>query len=584
MVLTRLLPLILALQFFFYFPIIGQPTNSDSLLRIWNDENLADSIRGDAIYALVWDNYMSSQPDSAIYYSDILLKEAIKEKNTSWEMQALNLMGVYYGSVADYPQAIETFKRKLALSQRLNQQENVARSYNNIGVCYQELGVYDLSLEYYKKCFAVFEKLNHPVSLAITLINIGHIFERTGNFEEAKKSARKAIDLLNQHDKEVETGTAYLILGTTEWRLGNVEQAMSDLNKSIALSEKFNKNWVKAQGLDMLGQVALSINDPANAQAHFSESLLLNKDLKNYKNLASNLVNLGKLALSNNQTDQAISYCQQGLETASDIAVLNEQAEACECLYKAFKQNGDHQQALVYHEKEWALRDSLINEEKIRTLTTIQLNYEHNKEQALMEKEKQYQQTIITMQRRGMYVLTGLFLLVLLGGIVIFVQKKRLESAYDMLMQKNREVLKSEKITKATEKAKTNAALSKNDSTQPNYPFHSLEQKIQYALVEDEIFLDPEITLTKLADQLNTNTSYLSKAINTGFHKNFNSLINEYRIKKVIAYMEDNIDTPFTIESLGKDAGFKSRSAFHNAFKKHTGLTPSFYISKLKEG
>ena len=82
---------------------------------------------------------------------------------------------------------------------------------------------------------------------------------------------------------------------------------------------------------------------------------------------------------------------------------------------------------------------------------------------------------------------------------------------------------------------------------------------------------------------LNTNTSYLSKTINSTFNKNFSTLINEFRIKRVINNIEDNLHDIYTIETLANNAGFKSRSTFNTAFKKYTGVSPTTYIANKEE-
>ena len=110
-----------------------------------------------------------------------------------------------------------------------------------------------------------------------------------------------------------------------------------------------------------------------------------------------------------------------------------------------------------------------------------------------------------------------------------------------------------------------------------------LKDKIEHVLIDNQLYLQTDITVHKLAKLVDSNTTYVSKTINEGFYKNFSSLINEYRIKAALEYLEAGQYEQFTIESLGQKAGFKSRAAFINAFKKYTGVTPSFYIKQLKE-
>jgi len=102
------------------------------------------------------------------------------------------------------------------------------------------------------------------------------------------------------------------------------------------------------------------------------------------------------------------------------------------------------------------------------------------------------------------------------------------------------------------------------------------------ALLKNEVFLTPGITINSLAEMLNTNRQYLSVVINKYYRNNFNKLINEYRIGAAINLFELDRDFKFTIEYVATETGFKNRTSFIQAFKDHTGLTPSAFREKYR--
>lgn len=93
--------------------------------------------------------------------------------------------------------------------------------------------------------------------------------------------------------------------------------------------------------------------------------------------------------------------------------------------------------------------------------------------------------------------------------------------------------------------------------------------------------MDSDIDLETLSKKLDTNRSYLSKVINKNYDKNFNTLINEFRVVEILKYFEKKEHLQFTIETLAKKAGFKSKSVFNKSFKQYTGLSPSKYIKEF---
>jgi AraC-like DNA-binding protein len=96
--------------------------------------------------------------------------------------------------------------------------------------------------------------------------------------------------------------------------------------------------------------------------------------------------------------------------------------------------------------------------------------------------------------------------------------------------------------------------------------------------MEDEMpYLNPELTLNDLAEQLKIPSHNLSEILNTRLHQNFFDFINQYRVDEVKRNLEDPRKEHLTLLSIGLDAGFNSKSAFNAIFKKYMNLTPSEY-------
>lgn len=120
-----------------------------------------------------------------------------------------------------------------------------------------------------------------------------------------------------------------------------------------------------------------------------------------------------------------------------------------------------------------------------------------------------------------------------------------------------------------------------NIQSQPNKEkeeFKDLVAKLEKIMEEKKLFLDPQLTIQKTAEYLETNRSYLSKAINTNLNTNFPGYINDLRIKETIRLISEGAAINLTLEVLAENSGFANRSVFISAFKKYTGVTPSFFI------
>ncbi|MEM6359959.1 MAG: helix-turn-helix domain-containing protein [Bacteroidota bacterium] len=99
--------------------------------------------------------------------------------------------------------------------------------------------------------------------------------------------------------------------------------------------------------------------------------------------------------------------------------------------------------------------------------------------------------------------------------------------------------------------------------------------------IDQYVYLNPELTLALLAEQFATNQKYLSQVIHENFDMNFNRFINKYRVKHCKKLINSGSAGALTIEAIGLESGFNSRTAFYSAFRLETGETPGEYLNRI---
>lgn len=112
----------------------------------------------------------------------------------------------------------------------------------------------------------------------------------------------------------------------------------------------------------------------------------------------------------------------------------------------------------------------------------------------------------------------------------------------------------------------------------PNNDNSDWRPKIEQVFKEQQLYLDPELSLSDLATKLKTNTSVLSAAINQNFGKNFNDFVNEYRVEAVKRQLKDPAKAHLSLLGVALECGFNSKSTFNRAFKKFTGKSPKEFV------
>lgn len=108
-------------------------------------------------------------------------------------------------------------------------------------------------------------------------------------------------------------------------------------------------------------------------------------------------------------------------------------------------------------------------------------------------------------------------------------------------------------------------------------------QKLDGYMKTHKPYLEPELTLSHLADQIEIPSHYLSQIVNEKLGQNFLDYINNHRIEEAKMKLIDANSQQFTILSIAFDAGFNSKSTFYSAFKKATGMTPNQFRNSKKQ-
>ena len=101
---------------------------------------------------------------------------------------------------------------------------------------------------------------------------------------------------------------------------------------------------------------------------------------------------------------------------------------------------------------------------------------------------------------------------------------------------------------------------------------------------DSAIISDPDFSLQALATRVDSNTKYVSWAINATYGKNFKTYVNEYRIREAARRLADpqRYGNP-TMATLAEQLGYKSPTSLNQAFKRIFGMTPAAYQKLIRQ-
>ena len=148
-------------------------------------------------------------------------------------------------------------------------------------------------------------------------------------------------------------------------------------------------------------------------------------------------------------------------------------------------------------------------------------------------------------------------------------QKKQLNSNLSKLA-----IMGKYNITGKKEKAATYRGL-----VSPKL-MEELKDQILNIILFQQRYRDKNYSAQQLAEDLETNTRYISAVVNVKFNMNYTSFVNKFRIEEAMAILASKKYKDLNMEDISTMVGFANRQSFYASFYRINGMTPREY--KLK--
>lgn len=104
--------------------------------------------------------------------------------------------------------------------------------------------------------------------------------------------------------------------------------------------------------------------------------------------------------------------------------------------------------------------------------------------------------------------------------------------------------------------------------------------KLEESMDVRRAYLDPNLTLTTLADALGITPHMLSQLLNVWVGKSFFVYVNGRRVEALMTALADPRNAQRGVLDLGFEVGFSSKSTLNSFFKKHTSTTPTAFRAR----
>lgn len=512
--------------------------------------------------------YKNINPEKAKFYADQLYKNAIKNNNVKEKAKAIYNRAYIQEKLGNTEVALKLTDSSLAIARQLNNDSLLLKNTNFKGVIYSNKGNYNEALNYYSKAEIIAERLGNLNDILLMSRNIGVIRIKIGDYKSAKdvfSNNLEKIKVSSIKGFEREHALNYYNIADAHLKMGDYKQALKYADSSIGFLSHKNVSDLYVPFYSIIAIINFH-------QGNYKKTIEICNDLvfkinktQNKKKLVTPYLELGRSYLKLDDCNTAIFYFEGIKKLINEHSIsFPELGETYESLARCYISIGDKDKAKINID----LFSEFI---KIKDATNSDINYKINKD---LESRLETLDAKNRLQKRTMNYFYGLaaFLVVLFS--LIYWKKQTL----------NNKRFKKLLLTIEELERPQGQSLDEPKTIPKDVNPENVEQilKALDKFESSELFLSTQCNLVYVAKKLKTNTSYLSKVINTHKGKPFKSYLTELRINASLIHLKNNKQLRlYTIKALAEEFGFKRYETFSRAFKTQTGIYPSVYIKNL---
>ncbi len=366
--------------------------------------------------------------------------------------------------------ALELTDKIIDFSKNNNYSIGLIRGYNVLGSIYQRKAEYQKALSYFNLAIDIARKKKHTKDLSMVLYNLSGLYSNISNYEKSFSASLEALNLkLLIHDSEG-VARCYRQISENFFTKGDLNKAIIYSNKAVLMQRALGKpksllKTLSSRAVILIEQkkiknaladlieakhISDSIQDESNLSALYlhlglcydnlqkkdSAIIYYDKSLRESNSTNNNLLktvcynNLGELYLKEKKFDLAEKNLLLGLEVAKMIHSNLDIKFIEGNLSQLYFSKGEYKKAFDHKENFEAYSDSVLNEQKMKTIEELSLKFETKeiaKENELLQAEVKLEELKVT--RRNILIYSVL-IVVLLSSIILFlfIRKRQVKS------------------------------------------------------------------------------------------------------------------------------------------------------------
>lgn len=332
------------------------------------------------------------------------LSEEDRRLYTDRYILVLNARGNILKNLSRCEEAIQVQQRIIELCRQTENHTQEAYATFNMGSCYFIQGDYPRALEYYLKSPEIMRDSVKKAGMSAGVnLGVGGIYAEMGQIDSARVYYKKALK--NARDIQrarTEIGTLEN-LGVLELKAERYDSSIYYFEQGIALARAGDRRALLAASLAQIGAAHLYAGHDGEAARYLNEAYTLSRELDSPTEIAYSEATLAEYHYRKGQFRQAVQLATAALSAAEARQMMDIQRRTTLTLSQAYEGLGNSGKALELYKKHIALRDQLLNEDKVREITQLKMQnqFEQERERQRLEQEKKDALVTAQLQRQN---------------------------------------------------------------------------------------------------------------------------------------------------------------------------------------
>lgn len=350
-------------------------------------------------------------------------------------------------------------------SERL--ETSAATRLNERGDSAVGLGDYPSAIAFYQQAMDSAAAKADSFPYYDAMLDLACVHDRLSELDKSIQIAQTVLAAYIRSEDSSRIGRAYTTLSAFYGRANMLDSQIITAKKGLEIQKQHGSLIERCAAYNQIAFIYTDQKQWAEALPMLDSALILMQASKVLAQLSSIYLNLGNCNRNLQNWDKAKFYLQKAVAIADSLDQTHIKSVATLRLSQVAEAQGDHPAALLLFKQSAALKDSVLNTEKLAHIQTLEVSYQAKEKDLQIHLLHQEQQTSRT-QKFLAFTITLLALSLL--GFWLFQIRQKLKHTRQMLQQNHQELKAFAEVllSKNTQLLKLENALHQNLQKPPN--------------------------------------------------------------------------------------------------------------------